>query len=288
MFMDNQIRQYPAKILLIGEYSVLLGGKALSIPHSKYCSHWESAQVLDQSLLNYLEFLEAYHDFKNILDTQALHNQVQTGLQLRSNIPFGYGLGSSGNLVAAIYDRFSLEKTMDILELKNIFSRMESYFHGKSSGLDPLVSYLNQSLLADTSTSSIIEQNICLIDDYYTIQLIESGKRRNTQQCVEHFNQLISSKDYKSEFENTIMKYNEVAIKSLLNNKTQEFIQHWKNISNASLSLFKDLIPDSIFSDWKVGLESDQYYYKLCGAGGGGFFLRLKVDALQSTVDSHQ
>ena len=35
----------------------------------------------------------------------------------------------------------------NIIVLKNIFSKMESFFHGESSGLDPVNSYLSSPIL---------------------------------------------------------------------------------------------------------------------------------------------
>ena len=78
-----------------------------------------------------------------------------------SSIPQGYGVGSSGALVASIYDQYAADKitilenlTRDkLLNLKAIFSLMESFFHGKSSGLDPLNSYLSLPILINSKTN---------------------------------------------------------------------------------------------------------------------------------------
>ena len=78
-----------------------------------------------------------------------------------SSIPQGYGIGSSGALVASIYDQYAEDKitilenlTRDkLLNLKAIFSLMESFFHGKSSGLDPLNSYLSLPILINSKTN---------------------------------------------------------------------------------------------------------------------------------------
>src|SRR5690606_37070727 len=75
-----------------------------------------------------------------------------------SSIPQGYGVGSSGALVAAIYDEYAQDKitvlenlTRDkLLKLKKIFGEMESFFHGKSSGLDTLNSYLSIPILINS------------------------------------------------------------------------------------------------------------------------------------------
>ena len=61
-----------------------------------------------------------------------------------SSIPQGYGVGSSGALVAAIYDQYALNKitvlenlTKDkLVQLKQSLQQW-NLFHGKSSGLDP-------------------------------------------------------------------------------------------------------------------------------------------------------
>ena len=55
-----------------------------------------------------------------------------------SSIPQGYGVGSSGALVAAIYDQYALNKitvlenlTKDkLVQLKTVFAAMESFFTG--------------------------------------------------------------------------------------------------------------------------------------------------------------
>jgi len=33
------------------------------------------------------------------------------------------------------------------------------------------------------------------------------------------------------------------------------------------------MIPAAFIDVWKAGLETDDYYLKLCGSGGGGFLL---------------
>src|SRR5699024_9945083 len=91
-------------------------------------------------------------------DLEALATDVNNGLYFDSSIPQGYGVGSSGALVAAIYDKYAINKitvlenlTRDkLLALKKVFSAMESFFHGNSSGLDPLNSYLSLPILINS------------------------------------------------------------------------------------------------------------------------------------------
>ena len=38
------------------------------------------------------------------------------------------------------------------------------------------------------------------------------------------------------------------------------------------------MIPDQFQSIWKKGIESGDYYLKLCGSGGGGYILGFTRD----------
>ena len=89
------------------------------------------------------------------MDLSKLRQDTENGMYFDSSIPQGYGVGSSGALVAAIYDKYAIDKITvlenltkeKLLKLKAIFGEMESFFHGKSSGLDPLNSYLSLPIL---------------------------------------------------------------------------------------------------------------------------------------------
>jgi mevalonate kinase len=72
-------------------------------------------------------------------DLPELKSDVETGMYFDSSIPQGY-VGSSGALVAAIYDRYAQDKItvlenltrVKVIATKKIFSQMESFF-SKSS-----------------------------------------------------------------------------------------------------------------------------------------------------------
>jgi len=151
-----------SKILLFGEYGIIKNSKGLSIPYNSFKGGLKigdiNSKIVDQSNRN----LQLFRDFLSDIDSsivafdlKKMNNDLSNGMYFDSTIPQGYGVGSSGALVAAFYDRYAINKftvlenlTRDkILHLKNIFSSMESFFHGKSSGLDPLNSYLSLPIL---------------------------------------------------------------------------------------------------------------------------------------------
>ncbi|MDG1052898.1 MAG: mevalonate kinase, partial [Flavobacteriaceae bacterium] len=142
-----------SKILLFGEYGIIKNSKGLSIPYNSFKGGLKigdvNSKIVDQSnrsLQIFRDFLSNIDSSIVVFDLKKMNKDLSNGMYFDSTIPQGYGVGSSGALVAAFYDRYAINKftvlenlTRDkILQLKNIFSSMESFFHGKSSGLDPL------------------------------------------------------------------------------------------------------------------------------------------------------
>ena len=157
-----------SKILLFGEYGIIEDSKGLSIPYNFYNgalksdeNPTEEAKRSNQSLVKFVAYLKQLQTEQPELVTfniDVLQNDVNNGMYFDSSIPQGYGVGSSGALVAAIYDKYATNKITvlenltreKLLQLKSIFSNMESFFHGKSSGLDPLNSYLSLPILINS------------------------------------------------------------------------------------------------------------------------------------------
>lgn len=86
-----------------------------------------------QKLVTYIE----QHDRLSARLSRNLRSEVDLGLNFESNIPVGYGLGSSGALVAAIYDDFFTEKASEFSELKRDLADLESFFMKKAVVLTP-------------------------------------------------------------------------------------------------------------------------------------------------------
>ncbi|MGA1340445.1 MAG: mevalonate kinase, partial [Flavobacteriaceae bacterium] len=102
-----------AKILLFGEYGIIKDSKGLSIPYNAFQGALkqekfpdERAQQSNQKLAKYAHHLaevRAQDPELMPIDTDQLLADVAQGLYFDSSIPQGYGIGSSGALVAAIY-----------------------------------------------------------------------------------------------------------------------------------------------------------------------------------------
>ena len=218
------------------------------------------------------------------LDLFLLKEDIINGLYFKSNIPIGYGLGSSGALCAGILDKYKTEEVndWDLIRIQKELGKIESYFHGKSSGFDPLISYLNKTILVRESGSlEIIEKSVRSKGLY--IYLLDSGIPRKTESLVNSF---IASHQDSNKLE--VFKSNYISIvKSCIEGMTSgklDILSDIKKLSLFQFDYFVDYIPKDIHNIWKESLDKDDLAIKLCGAGGGGFFLLFSnkiIDSIQ-------
>ena len=61
-------------------------------------------------------------------------------------------------------------------------------------------------------------------------------------------------------------------------NNSDYFRDSIKNLSETTFENMNEMIPESINEIWQQGLKSNKYYLKLCGSGGGGFFLAFDFE----------
>jgi mevalonate kinase len=55
-------------------------------------------------------------------------------------------------------------------------------------------------------------------------------------------------------------------------------LRNMKGLSSILLEHFKPMIPKVYHNLWQEGIDSNAYYLKLCGSGGGGFILGFTED----------
>ncbi len=264
--MENR-QEFCGKIILFGEYTVILDGVTLAMPSRNYSGIWTQDVEESIDLLPYIGYLK--ENLKGSLDVDRLYNDYGLGFSFKSSIPMGYGLGSSGALVAAIYTRYCLNADGDKDEIRSILGKMESFFHGQSSGTDPLISYMDSPLLMDKKGIRKVE-----ISDETLVpfRLLDSQRERQSEPLVASFLERMKGEAYKADVE-TYQEIVKTAIKAVLNNDVSQLESSIQAISRAQLVLFQDMIPAKIRALWVSGLEAGTYSMKLCGAGGGGMFL---------------
>jgi mevalonate kinase len=293
---------YYSKILLFGEYGIIENAMGLSIPYHFYKGKllMAGAEMTDEqkesnhSLRSYWHYLaDENNQLTRFLNLDKMSGDISCGLYFDSSIPQGFGVGSSGALVAAIYDTYALNPINpdsvsdndDLLHLKQLLASMESYFHGKSSGLDPLICYLNLPILVKGKT----ELGAVAIPDENSlgkgaIFLMDSGSPGKTQGMVSLFLQKLKDDGFRNLVRTQLKKYNDECVKAFLKGDTGPLFDNLKQLSTLFLENFRPMIPDRFETLWRKGIETNAYYLKLCGSGGGGFVLGFTEDLEKAQI----
>ena len=256
-------RVFPAKILLFGEYTILNGGQALAMPLKSYGGRW-NFEKKDAGLKGFYDFLKSF-DF---LDGEKIEHFIDKQPAFESNIPRGYGMGSSGALTAAAYEAFRNEQVLDLGDLKRALSVMEGYFHGSSSGFDPLTSYVGKCIHHSAEGTRIVDS----MPELGKLGIYDSGSSRNSGKMIEVYKSKLSSKSFQEQL-NKLMALNAEAINALLKGDDATLKQCFFQISDLQWESFNEMITDNLKQLWLRGLEGGEYALKLSGAGGGGTYL---------------
>jgi len=283
-----------SKILLFGEYGIIKDSKGLSIPYNFYNGALKmdnndslEAQRSNKGLKAFVDHLRTIDNDLVEFDFDSLQSHVDSGMHFDSSIPQGYGVGSSGALVAAIYDKYAQDKITvlenltreKLLKLKTIFSEMESFFHGKSSGLDPLNSYLSIPILINSKdnieATGIPSQQT---SGKGAVFLLDSGITGETAPMVRIFMENMKHEGFRSMLKDQFIKHTDACVDDFLKGDIKSLFSNTKQLSKVVLNHFKPMIPQQFHELWKKGIESNEYYLKLCGSGGGGYFLGFTQD----------
>jgi len=282
-----------AKILLFGEYGIIKDSKGLAIPYNSYQGALkipnefsEDTRFSNQKLAEFYEYLSNLSDTDVDLRLNELIRDIEKGMYFDSSIPQGYGVGSSGALVAAIYDKYANDKvtvlenlTSDkLIKLRSVFSKMESFFHGKSSGLDPLNSYLSLPILIkskdDLEATGIPTQK----EGKGAVFLLDSEMVGETEPMVNIFMNKMKNEGFRRMFDEDFARYTDACIDDFLHGDARSLFKNVKDLSKVVLKHFKPMIPKSFHQLWKQGIDTNEYYLKLCGSGGGGYILGFTED----------
>jgi mevalonate kinase len=297
--MNSIARSFQSKILLFGEYGLMHDAMALSIPFQAFEGklsfpepnsiqpHMEESNGQLKQYAIHLSKLISEDRLIFIFDIESLFEDLDRGMYFESSIPQGFGVGSSGALVAALYDQYALEKIPNDkainlnqrLRLKESLAIMESYFHGKSSGTDPLICYLSRPMLIQSKTNispvGLPEPNQ---DGKGAIFLINTGKPGKTQPLVNLFLEKCKEEGFLRVVKHEMIPFSDNCIKAFLKGEANELFTNLKELSHVILEWLNPMIPPKFRKLWKQGLETEAFYLKLCGSGGGGYILGFTED----------
>lgn len=270
-------RRFSSKLLLFGEYGIILGSKALCLPFSTYSgilrlhNGSDNAYAISSNLniRRLFEYICRDSILSPLFNVSAFEADLNRGLYFDSSIPEGYGIGSSGALCAALYDRYCLVKEEDIFQLKSHLGRLEALFHGKSSGIDPLVSYLDTSLIVSGSNL------VCSVDIDFNLHggqlfLVDTGIKRSSNNLISNFIGYMQSAD-NSGLKQTLIELTDKCVDSIASGGN--ITEALRLLSGFQLKYMNSLIPQHLHELWEEGIASGTYCLKISGAGGGGFLI---------------
>ena len=284
--------------MLVGEYGVVLGGSALTIPFPTFSARIRSMNDIpphkEQEARQSLEYLQRLYDYIQGIPASSFHappdlDHFSQNLQsywLDLNIPVGFGLGSSGAVSAAIYDLFFPDAAVLTMEQqKEDLAAIESYFHGKSSGVDALTCHAGTALRFHSSGS--IERvgfHPSEIPGNYRFFLLNSGERFDTGPLVKHFLSQMKDQGFKRSIEEEYLPLNQRLIESLVRENEEDPAHLVSLLSDFQRDKFREMIPDKMMDLWIEGQVSREYSLKLNGSGGG-FMLGFTHESSMESLD---
>ncbi len=290
----NADLNYPAKILLFGEYGIILNSMALAIPYPRFsgrlrfCDHFAGqtsgvAYESNNGLKALLNFFRKNAAIYNPIHLKRFDDELENGLYFDSSIPSGFGLGSSGALTAALYERYFLDlRFHDYNKIKTDLANIESWFHGLSSGIDPLTSLLKKPVLLENQKSQIKEIDLTPFRRNYTLFLINSHSKGNTGELVRLFMDRYQHPSFKYKIDNEYLPLINQTIGVVITADFHSFDQLMASYSKFQLTFFDQMIPGQMRTYFKHGIESNDFYLKLCGSGGGGYILGIARNRLKA------
>lgn len=275
--------RFHSKIILFGEYSMIFDATALMIPFRDCYGVWKTDPSLaapgalssNKSIRRFSQYLAADEELGLMFDFPRLDAELNAGLFFDSNVPTGYGLGSSGMLSAAVYQRFALRHVDDFMELKRLLGRMESCFHGSSSGIDPLQCYLNQPFKITPQGVALLEEDFIPSD--IRVFLADTGIKSNTKPLVQYFKKKRDEADYLLAFQSEYVPCVSACINQLIAGEKESFFTSLRQLTEGQMRFLRPMITDNAID---LFIEKPNFHFgvKISGSGGGGYVLGFTDD----------
>ena len=280
--------RYYSKVILFGEYSMIFDATALMIPLKRFSAQWQlplsfnqaTSLPSNQSLKRFCQYLSENETLSSLFDLQALKKDLDEGLFLASNVPSGYGLGSSGTLVAAVYDRYALQKTEDYFQMKTLFGQMESHFHGSSSGIDPLQCYLGKPFKITPKGVELLSDDFLKKDIH--ICLIDTKIKSNTKPLVDHFKQQREDAAFLSCFQSEYVPCVTACIDAIIEDSKELFFNSLKQLTKGQIEFLCPMITDNTMDLFTTDFDFN-FGVKISGSGGGGYVLGFTDDVKKAS-----
>lgn len=287
-------KTFPGKIMLFGEHSIACQSHALVVPFFAKSASWEfcpenqqtpAIKASAESLKDFADYLKNTPALAADFAINEFESELKKGLYFESSIPQGYGAGSSGALVAAVYERFySGPKPDDNKQLKALLAQIESFFHGSSSGIDPLCCLLQETFRIDESGGlfPLPDFSNKMADFPVKIFLVDTQTTSSTAGMVAHFKEKLLQYSFFKKLQAQYIPANNQAIESFVKGDFSSFLSAAEHISLLQQQELGRMIPDDFQKHFGPISAEKPFTLKLCGSGGGGYLLGFTTEKEKS------
>lgn len=280
---------YWSKVILFGEYSMIFDSTALVLPLKLFSAKWNADRGRSREFMSFSRkelsrfcgSLRGEERFSNVIDLDVLEEDLQKGWYLDSDLPVGYGLGSSGTVVAAVYDRYAKTPVRDLMRLKDLFSQMESFFHGSSSGIDPLQCYLGRPFRITAEGAELLADGF--LKNHLQICLIDTEMKSDTKPLVEYFKRQREKEEYLRDFQRDYLPYVKGCMDAVIQGDTDCFFKRLQKLTSAQRVFFGPMIPDPVAELFERTYDF-HFGVKILGSGGGGYILGFTDDRQKAST----
>jgi mevalonate kinase len=108
--------------------------------------------------------------------------------------------------------------------------------------------------------------------------LLDSGESSETAPMVDIFFKSMKNKNYNKIIREDFIRITDSCVDDFLSGDFKSLFLDIKKLSQVVLDNFKPMIPKNFHNLWAKGIESNDYFLKLCGSGGGGYILGFSED----------
>lgn len=282
---------YTSAIMLVGEYGVMAGGSALTIPFQKSNVRVRKAGDIptgkEKEASQSQTYLKSLYKFIGDLPADTFHAvpnldffyQNLESVWFERNIPTGYGLGNSGAISAAIYDLFFFEsRIVPLSHQKEDLATIESCFHRlpkdlsqlakNNSGVEVLTCFTGKPLyFKDDGMIQQVEFNPVKIPSGYRLFLLDSEETFDSAPLVRQFLRQMEDPGFASSVRNEYHIINKKLIEALLGGNNADPGLLIRVLSDFQYTHFREMIPDGILDLWIEGQVTNEFYLKLSGSG---------------------
>ncbi len=110
------------------------------------------------------------------------------------------------------------------------------------------------------------------------IFLLNTKQLGRTEPLVHYFLEKYKEDDFKKKVNNSLIPLTNRCVDTLVEGRHEDFFEALSALSEYQLNNLNPMIPYAYQGYWEKGLQTGDYYLKLCGSGGGGFLLGFTRD----------